>query len=332
MKRLIILGANGFVGSSLLQHLQTGHYLIVPVGRKDNAPGFECADLNDLASLKRVLRPGDVVINAAGYANATDTSEEGRRRFQAANVEGVRNLAHVAFEVGVAHLVHISSVAAMGRWHQEGVTEEMQKPVASPYSASKLEGEKILTGFSDNLAITILRPTSVFGEGRGLARTLCSVISRRIVPLPAGGSANIPFSYIGNVVRAVELSLGNPVCFGKTFIVGDVRSYRLREVVLALARGLEVEARIIPVPLWPTTVGVQLLERLASMRGSLPVLDRGRLDTMTNSVSYSVTAFQRATGYRPPFSLDVAAERIASWYKGQAAEQELQPRVRRVSS
>ncbi|MDQ3458143.1 MAG: NAD-dependent epimerase/dehydratase family protein, partial [Deinococcota bacterium] len=292
--RVVVIGARGFVGSHLVDQL--GHLNhVVPTARSQ-------VDLSDPKSLRDGLCPGDVVINASGYANATDTTEEGEKRFQAANVDGVRNLAQVASDVGVAHLVHISSVAAMGRWHQEGVTEQMQKPVASPYSASKLEGERVLAEFTGDLPITILRPTSVFGEGRGLARTLCGVISRRIVPLPAGGGAKIPFTYMGNVAHAVELCLANPQCFGKTFIIGDEQSYRLREVVLALAKELDVEIKIIPVPIWSANMGVRLLERLATMRGSPPLLDRGRLDTMTNSVSYSIASFQRATEYQPPYS------------------------------
>lgn len=311
--RVVVIGAGGFVGSQLVNQFKRLYHL-APMTRPQ-------VDLLDPKSLRSSLCSGDVVINAAGYANATDATDEGKRRFQAANVVGVRNLAQVASEVGVAHLVHISSVAAMGRWHQEGVTEEMQKPVASPYSASKLEGERVLAEFTGDLPITILRPTSVFGEGRGLARTLCSVISRRIVPLPAGGGAKIPFTYMGNVAHAVELCLANPQCFGKTFIISDEQSYHLREVVLALAKELGVEAKIIPVPTWSAKVGVHLLERLATMRGSPPLLDRGRLDTMTNSVSYSIASFQRATGYQPPYSLQMAAKRIAAWYKGQVAEQ-----------
>jgi nucleoside-diphosphate-sugar epimerase len=309
MKRVVLLGSSGFVGRHLLAALQQEFTVAAPP-RSD-------ADLTSTAALERVLAPGDLVINAAGYANATDTTPEGAARFESVNVQGVKNLAEAARRQQVAQLIHLSSVAAMGRWHQTKVNETMLHPPPSPYAQSKRQGEIVLERYHD-LPITILRPTSVFGEGRGLARTLCRVISRRLVPLPQGGSAYIPFTYIGNLCHAVALSLGNPACYGKTFIVGDEHSYPLKAVVLGLAKGLGVTPQIIPVPLAVARLGVWGLESLARWRNRPPLLDSGRLQTLTESVSYDITAFQQATGYQPPWSLTEATERIATWYKGQS--------------
>ena len=314
--RIVLFGRLGFVGSNLLKYLDDPDIV---------APSEFDADLTATESLRPVIQPGDVVINAAGYANATDRTARGRALFQAVNVGGLANLAQVCAEAGAAQLVHISSVAAMGRWHalrpfdklraqDDGITEDTMRPVTSPYAASKLEGERLLAGFSDRLGITVLRPTSVFGEGRGLAKTLCSFVRRGVVPLPGGGTASIPFTYVGNVAHAVRLTLGNQRCFGRTFIVGDEESYPLREIVLALSKGMGKRVRIVWAPraLWyAAAIG---FEAWARLRGSPPLLDRGRLDTMTDCVSYSIAAFREATGYAPPFSLDEAAGRIAAWY------------------
>jgi nucleoside-diphosphate-sugar epimerase len=303
--RYVLLGSIGFVGSNLLQRLS------VPLV----APSLEEADLTDLDSLRRTFRAGDIIINAAGYANATDQTEKGRQLCQAINVDGVRKLAQAAAEAGAAHLVHISSVAAMGRWYQEGVTEEMLTPPTTIYAQSKLDGEQILADFHTRLPLTIIRPTSVFGEGRGLAHTLCKVVARGLVPLPGGGAARIPFTYIGNIAHAIESCLGQPACFGRTFIVGDADSYPLRTVVLALAGAMGQQVTIVPVPVGLATLGVRLLERRAAARGVAPLLDQGRLETLTRSLSYSIAAFQTATGYQPPFTLAQAAERIVTWFR-----------------
>ena len=304
--RVVVIGGSGFVGSNLIRYLEIPDMA---------APSEDEADLTVPESLRRVLSSGDIVINAAGYANATDRTEKGKALFQIVNVDGVRYLAEACVEAGVAQLVHISSVAAMGRWRGESITEDMMKPVTSPYAASKLAGERVLAEFADRFPITILRPTSVFGEGRGLAATLCSIISMGVVPLPDGGKARIPFTYIGNVAHAVKLAIRNERCFGRTFIVGDAESYPLREIVLALADAMKIKAKIISVPRVCAYTAVRCLETLARIRGSAPLLDRGRLETMTNSVSYSIAAFQAATGYEPPYSLKDAAGRMASWYR-----------------
>jgi len=304
--KLVLFGGSGFVGSNLLKHLKND--VVAP-------SEFE-ADLTKIDSLRAVIGRGDVVINAAGYANATDRTAKGRELFRSVNVEGLRNLAEACAQEGAAQLVHISSVAAMGRWQGEGISEDMMRPVDSPYAASKLEGEKLLGQFADTIPITILRPTSVFGEGRGLAATLCSLVRKGVVPLPRGGRARIPFTYVGNVAYAVSLAVGNERCFGRTFIIGDETSYPLRDVVSALAKGMGMRARIVavPYPIWyAAAVGFEIMARL---RGTAPLLDRGRLDTMTLSVSYSIEPFRQATGYAPPFGIEEAAERIAAWYLG----------------
>jgi nucleoside-diphosphate-sugar epimerase len=309
--RIVLFGECGFVGSNLLKHW----------GRNDVvAPSIEEADLTRPDTLRQVLRQGDIVVNAAGYAEATDTTPRGLALFRAVNVDGVRNLAEASRDAGIAQLVHISSVAAMGRWHSDNVTEDMMKPVRSPYAQSKLDGELLLEEFRGAFPVTIVRPTSVFGEGRGLAATLCGLVARGTIPLPAGGRARIPFTYVGNIAHAIELTLGNPDCFGRTFIAGDAESYALRDVVLELARAMGVRARIVPVPAWAAMFGAWCLERIAKRRGSRPLIDRGRVDTMINSVSYSITALRSATGYEPPYSLRDAADRIASWYKSQGSD------------
>ncbi len=311
-QRIVLFGGCGFIGSNLLKHWNLDNIF---------APTLDEADLTKPDSLRQVLSPGDIVVNAAGYAEATDTSSRGLALFRALNVDGVRNLAEACRSVGVAQLVHVSSVAAMGRWHASNVTEDMMRPVRSPYARSKLEGELILEGFRELFPVTIVRPTSVFGEGRGLAAALCKFVALGVVPLPDGGSARIPFTYVGNVASAIKLALGNPNCFGRTFIIGDKDSYPLKTVICELARAMNVKVRILPIPTCAAMISAWLLEQVARWRGSRPLVDRSRIETMTHSVSYSIEAIRSATGYEPPYSLEEAAERIAAWYKSKIISQ-----------
>lgn len=303
--RVVLIGGSGFVGSNLRKHIATP--LLVP----DEAE----ADLTQPQTLRKVIQPGDVIINAAGYANATDATEKGRALFQAINIDGVRNLAQVAVDRQAAQLIHISSVAAMGRWHQENVTEDMLKPTTIPYATSKRAGEGVLAEYHDKLPITILRPTSVFGESRGLARTLCGLVSRGIAPMPDKGSAMIPFSYVGNVARCVELTIRNSGCYGQTYIIGDEQSYLLKDILAELGSALQVKVRLINVPIPLCWAGARCIQIVCGLLGRAPIMDCGRIETLTTSVSYSISAFQAATGYRQPYSFSDGINRIAEWYK-----------------
>ena len=304
MTRIVIAGATGFIGSALLSELAGS---VVPLKRSD-------VDLTDAETVAAFLKPRDTIINAAGYADATDRSRDGLGRFQRSNVDAVRCIAEAAVKVGADHLIHISSVAAMGQVLGRGITERHQLPTRTAYAASKARAELVLREFGGLLPITMLRPTSVFGEGRPLAAALCRVAARPLIPLPAGGQNLIPFTYIGNVVEAVRLTIGNERCIGKTFIVGDERSYTLREIIRAIADALGKPPRFVSIPIPAARMSVRSLEWVARLMNRRTPIDRSRLETLTTSVEYSIASFQRATGYVPPISLPIAAGRLAAWY------------------
>ena len=308
MTRVVLFGGGGFIGSAIAADWPDVE-LVTP-RRSD-------VDLVDRPALGSLLRPGDIVVNAAGYAEATDRSEEGRARFRRDNVTAMESLAAAAGAARVGRLVHLSSVAAMGQRTGVDLTEDDLAVPRSPYGKSKRDAELVLGRFTDDVPITILRPTSVFGEGRPLARTLVRLASLPVIPLPAGGRAEVPFSYVGNLVAAVRLAAVTPACAGRTFIVGDDRSYPLREVVLTLAAALgRTRAPHLSAP-------VVLLRAVGVMEGAARrvvggrmLLDPVRIETLTSSVSYSTKAFREATGFEPPFSLGAGLERIAAAARG----------------
>ena len=304
--RVVLFGGGGFIGSALLAGL----------GREIVAPARSEVDLTDADRLRAFLSPGDTIVNATGYAMATDRSAAGFARFRRDNVEAVRTLATAASSIGASRLLHLSSVAAMG--HRDGADlreDDLAQP-RTPYGQSKRDAEEVLVDAAGHVPVTILRPTSVFGEGRGLAAVLCRIAGLPVVPLPAGGSALIPFSYVGNLVAAVGLALDRPATAGRTFIVGDDRSYRLREVLAGLARALGRDRPLmLPVPTLAIR-GMGVAETTLSRAvGRTPLLDPVRIETLTSSVSYSTLAFREATGFVPPFTMDAAMVRIAAWHR-----------------
>jgi nucleoside-diphosphate-sugar epimerase len=300
---VVLFGGSGFIGSAIARQ--------IPEAR---TPGRTDVDLIDGAALRRTIVSGDVVINAAGYANATDRSAAGRALLRRSNVEAVRALAEACAEQDAAQLVHLSSVAAMGRPAGTRLTEADVAEPATPYARSKRDAERVLASAGDPSRVTILRPTSVFGAGRGLAATLCRVARLPLVPLPAGGRALIPFTHVDTVAQAVVACIGVERCLGRTFIVGDPQSYTLRRIVLGLASAMGRRPRVVSVPVRAARLIGQAESLVARARGRPPLLDESRLATLTTSVSYSTAAFTDVTGFVPKIAFDDALRRLAAAY------------------
>jgi nucleoside-diphosphate-sugar epimerase len=304
--RVVVFGGSGFIGSSLRSGL---HRDLV-------APSRSEVDLTSLEALASYLRQGDIVVNAAGYAAATDRSAAGLRRLRRDNVEAVGTLGQAAAAAEVDRIIHISSVAAMGHRTGHMITEQALLPPRTPYGQSKRDGELVLLARAGDVPVTIIRPTSIFGEGRGLAALLCRLTDLPVIPVVGGGSALVPFSYVGNLVAAVDRLIDHPVAGRATFIVGDATSYPLLHIVRTLASALgRPGAPVVPIP----TVAVRGLGRVESAvsrrLGRLPLLDPARVETLTSSISYSTAAFIEATGFEPPYPLETALARIATWYR-----------------
>jgi nucleoside-diphosphate-sugar epimerase len=311
--RIVVLGSRGFIGSSLVHQLGSQNVNVV---------GFDRAEVDaaDEAALVHLLQTGDVVINAVGYAVAGDESANGQQLCTELNVGVPVAMASACTRVGALQLIHLSSVAAMG--HLEGtiVDVDARGPLLNSYAKSKRLAEDKLHDFAAKFPITVLRPTSVFGRGRPLARQLCRLASLPVVPLPGAGRAHIPFTHVDNICAAIACSIAQPATYGKTFLVGDAHSYSLRFLIEHLRREMHVQGVTVPIPTSAFRTAIRSANGVSAMFGRRPVLDVGKLLTLTTSVEYDIGAFMGATGYTPPVSVEIGLADIAAWYQGRAGK------------
>lgn len=320
-RRILLFGSEGFIGGHIYRQLRSNDHVVAPPQAEVD---ITCPDM-----LRHVIQKDDVVINAAGYADATDRTCRGKRLFELVNVEGVRNLIAVSSEVGIRQFIHMSSVAAISQGNYSEPREKGPRRPSSPYASSKAEGERVLLTYWDRVPITILRPTSVFGEGRGLAVTLCRILKMKLVPIPVGGKAKIPFTYIENIIDCIKLCLDNPACFRRTFIIGDERSYPLKDILENLSLGMGKHPAFVGVPR-PIAYAIgAIFEVIAKMAGRRPIIDRNRMDILCRSAEYSIKDFQEATGYIPSVLMEEAAVKLGRWFIGHGSHSS-RPRTREV--
>ena len=293
--RLLILGGSGFIGRSLCEQL-TQHFggrarITVPTRRLRNAqsvqglPGLTviAADVFDAPSLQRLVADAVVVINLIAILQGDDAA------FERAHVDLPRRIV----AAGARRLIHVSALGAA---------------VASPpsrYLRSKAAGEAVLAAVP-GLALTVLRPSVVFGEHDhfiNLFAKLQSVFP--LMPL-AGASAKFQPVWVEDVAAAVLRCIDDRNTAGHIYEIAGPQVLSLRQIV-RLAGEIAGHSRpILPLPgplAWAQAVamemapGVPLMSRdnLASMKvanvagGVLPGL--AALGITPQSISAVVPAY-----------------------------------------
>lgn len=202
MSKVLVTGANGFLGSWLTKRLvEDGHETYALVRKSSDLTelkGIHCqlkfGDVTDLHSLLEAFPGIDTVFHLAGLI-AYKKSE--RAQMERVNVEGTANVLEACRATNVRKLVHVSSVVAVGA----GFTPYDILNEESPYNISDLDLGYFETKRQAELLVleavhqnrvdaVILNPSTVYGPGdarKGSRKTQVKVAQGKFKYYPSGG-------------------------------------------------------------------------------------------------------------------------------------------------
>ena len=251
--RVLVTGANGFVGRSLVPTLAAhGHLVRAAVRHGSSFPtiaGAEIVHHNDLANdidWMPLLAGCDGVVHLAGIAHIGSGVDAAL--YDRVNHRATTSLAQAAQRAGVSRCVFMSSVRAQSGPTANHVLIETDEPKPTePYGISKLAAENALRAMS--LPHTILRPTLVYGPGvKGNFAELLRY-ARMPAPLPFGAlKQQRSLTGLDGLIRAVVFALESSAAANQTYIVADPAPISVSEMIAALRHGLDRTPGLIPVP------------------------------------------------------------------------------------
>jgi nucleoside-diphosphate-sugar epimerase len=233
--KILLTGANGFVGSHILDNLCARGLataaLLRPASNKRfiqaHLPRLEVrvGSLSDPQSLDAALQDVTHVIHCAGCTKALHKSE-----FYEVNQAGTRNVVEaVNRQQGrIQRLVHLSSLAAGGPASPDKPAREDDLPhPVSEYGRSKLASERELHG-ACKTEYVILRPPAVYGPRDEAFLPLFKAVKAHILPRFGGGRQTLSLVFAEDLAEAVATCLTHPAAGGKTFYVasGEVTTAR----------------------------------------------------------------------------------------------------------
>ncbi len=315
MKRVLVTGATGFVGSAIVAKLaQADGSTPVAVTRRPFAfqDGVETFQVRDLAELAPKLSDVDTVVHCAARVHVMrEEAVDPLAAFRKDNVDTTLQLAEDAARAGVRRFVFLSSVKASGEeTFAEPFTEKTQPRPETPYGQSKLEAEEGLRAIAarTSLEVVSLRPPLVYAAhaGGNFARLLRWL--HRGLPLPLGSVTNSR-SYIAleNLADVTIRCIDHPAARNELFHVSDGEDLSTPEMLRAIAGGMDKEAVLLPFP-------VQLIRMAAQMLGQ-----RDAARQVCGSLAIESRKVRTVLAWQPPLTAREALQAAGAGFAAKRA-------------
>jgi nucleoside-diphosphate-sugar epimerase len=215
-----VTGATGLIGSHLVLRLIEEQMPVTALFRNEKSKSevrnlfqfygkenlfseinWVTGDVEDADDMYELTAGMDTVFHCAAIVSYH--KKEASRMFEV-NINGTKNVVNACIENDVRHLIHVSSISALGDVIGEVIHEETPRnfnDYHSNYSKGKyLSEQEVWRGIQEGLNATILNPAIVFGPNacKRSSGTMIARIDKGLPALPAGGSG------IVSVVDVVE--------------------------------------------------------------------------------------------------------------------------------
>ena len=268
MKRILVTGGAGFIGSHLVEALlERGHKVRVldnfSTGKRNNLRGVRndieilAGDCADPKTAARAMKGIEVVYHEAAVPSVALSVADPFGSHHA-NATATMAMLVAARDAGVERFMYAGSSSVYGDRKEKYKVETLPARPLSPYGAAKFVGETYVRIFAElyGMQTLTMRYFNVYGPRQDPSSPYSGVISRfskailkRETPVIYGdGKQSRDFTFIANVVHANLLALTAPGLKGQTVNIATSKAHTLNELLASLLRlaGRKMEAKFEP--------------------------------------------------------------------------------------
>lgn len=325
-RRLLVTGADGFIGSHLVETLLArGHQVTALAqynsfnnwGWLQDIDGLEkvqvvTGDIRDPHFCKQITQGQDAIFHLAALI-AIPYSYVAPDSYIDVNVRGTLNICQAARENGVGRILHTSTSEVYGTAQYVPIDEAHPLQPQSPYSASKIGADAIAMSFfhAFGLPVTIARPFNTYGprqSARAVIPTVISQIAAGKQQIALGDlSPTRDFSFVRDTCRGLVLLAECEAAVGRTVNIGSNSEISIGDTLETIKRVMGAD--------------VEIVSESQRIRPANSEVQRLWCD---NSLIHGMT------GYTPEYSLEAGLRETVTWFRDAANISKYKPDIYNV--
>ncbi|MBC7740583.1 MAG: NAD-dependent epimerase/dehydratase family protein [Bdellovibrionaceae bacterium] len=257
--KVLVTGANGFLGSWLTKRLLADGHEVTALVRKSSdlseldfaKPNFFYGDISDVDSLKQSFKNQEIIFHLAG---AVAYKKSDRPLMEKVNVEGTRNVVETCAQLQTTKLLHLSSVVAIGSSFKKEILNENSdykiKNLNLGYFETKRKAEELVVAAAKagRIYAVCVNPSTIYGAGdakKGSRKTQVKVAQGKF-PFYTNGGVNVVG--VEDVVDGILLAV-NKGRNGERYILSS-ENMTIKDLFQKIAKFAGVDAPKILMPDW----------------------------------------------------------------------------------
>jgi UDP-glucose 4-epimerase len=327
MKKILITGASGFIGSILAEEAVKRNYELYAGIRSTSDRsllqnlGAKILEMNlaDKSSLEKLFHELSNKTGTFDYIihNAGITKAKAIKDFDTVNFGYTKNLADALTETGFVpgKFVYMSSLAALGPGNGSHPIDEKKIPQPiTAYGKSKLRSEIYLAS-QINFPYLIFRPTAVYGPRDRDLLMLIKILNRNIEPYIGSRNQMLSFIYVRDLAKAVfdALESTRVRC---AYNVGDGTGYTLSNFNNAVKHFLGRKTLRITIPGVVAKPIALISESFSKLSGTPSAFNRERLkEYKAQNWLCDISELKKDFHFKPDYTLESGLRETINWYK-----------------
>lgn len=264
-KKILITGADGFIGSHLAEDLVKSGYKVrafvfynsfntrgwleqIPRDIQQEMEIF-AGDIRDPYGVKRAMSGCDIVFHLAALV-AIPYSYHSPESYVDTNIKGTLNILQAARELGVEKIVHTSTSEVYGSARYVPIDENHPLQGQSPYAATKIAADQLALAFyrSFGTPVAIIRPFNTYGprqSTRAVIPTIITQVASGQQKLKLG--ATLPtrdFNYVKDTIRGFIAVASQDRAIGEIINIGSNYEISIGDLAQLIIELMEAKIEI----------------------------------------------------------------------------------------